>query len=350
MKKIIVMVLFPLIFACQGKKEYPELIDKQEARNADEDYEKEHFQEFLVYEDVTTKDGKTAKSTKNDQTQYPWENSTSAIRAEQTLTEIEHSIQARTDGASEYNKTPSRSIYFTSLVSNYFTAKQLEEYKKTGGITSEKSVLNYIKAKVISYELTNEKNEKIKLSQEVLGLNKGGIDDETGKLLEGIGFQTLGMDAEYLRLKGFVDIDIEIPTTYEKIEITKDNIGDKFTIAGQKIEVLELDANAFHYKLFDNKSETFDIYVDKCNGNYGKIQIPESVYRKFRNNQGLDYNSFLKKYKEFGLDKMENKKEENYITALKSDECEIERIFLYCPIASKLVKKTIRVPVNIVIK
>lgn len=350
MKKIIVMVLFPLIVACQGKKEYPELIDKKEVRHNDEDYEKQYFQEFLIYEDVTTKDSKISKSKKIEQSQYPWQNSTSTKRAEQTLNEIEHSIVASTDGASDSNKNPSSSIYFTSSVSNYFTEKQLAEYKKTGGITSEKSPLDNLKAKVISYELTDENSQKVKLTQEVLGLNNGGIDDETGKLLEGISFQTLGMDSKYLRLKGHVDIQIELPTDYEKIEITKNNIGETFKIGGQKIEVLEFDANAFHYKLFDNDTENFEIYVDKCNGNSGRVQIPESLYNKFRNNQGLDYNSFLKKYKEFGLDKMENKKEANYITAFKSDECEIEKIFLYCPEASRIVKKTIRVPVNIIIK
>ncbi len=350
MKKIIVMMLFPLIVACKGKKEYPELIDKKEARHADEDYEKNHFQEFLIYEDVTTKDNKISKSKKIGESQYPWQNSTSTKRAEQTLSEIEHSIKTITDGASDYSKNPSSSIYFTSLVSNYFTDKQLAEYKKLGHITSERSPLDNLKAKVKSYELTNENNQKVKLTQEVLGLNIGGIDDETEKLLEGVNFQTLGMDSKYLRLKGYVDIEIEIPTTYEELEITKNNIGDTFKIGGQKIEVLELDANVFHYKLFDNDTESFEIYVDKCNGNSGRVQIPESVYNKFRNNQGLDYNSFLKKYKEFGLDEIENKKEANHITAFKSDECEIEKIFLYCHVKSKLVKKTIRVPVNIIIK
>lgn len=348
MKQFLLLLILFSITACQ--KEYSDLINK-ELNYSDKDFNKTHFQEFRIYEDITTKNNKLPKAATNTKKQYPWEISISQKRAEETLKQIEESIIAMTDGASDYNKEPSSSIYFSSLVNNFYTRQQLSEYEKTGSITSQISILDYIKATVKNYELTNEKNEKIKLNGDVLGLNIGGFEKKNGKLLEGIAFETLGMGkSEYLRLNGYIVIEIEIPVNYEKVEITKNNIGDQFIIGEQKVEILEFDANVIHYKLFDTNSKKFSIYIDNCNGNYGEIESPENVYKKFRNNQGLDYDSFVKKYKEFGLDKMIYTNKGNFVSTLRSDDCQLEKIFFYTPTASKLVKKTIRVPVNIQIK
>jgi len=349
MKRILLPLILFSITACQNKS-YPELINKN-SEFSDADFNKEHFQEFLVYEDITTKNNALPKAKPSEKKQYPWDVLVSKERTEATLNQIEKSITAITDGASDYNKEPSNSIYFSSLVDNFYTEQQLYQYKKTGSITTQTSILDFIKATVKAYDLTNEKNEKIKLNGENLGLNGAGFEEKNGKLLEGIAFQTMGMgDSKYLRLNGYVDIEVEIPVEYEKIEITKNDIGDKFNIGGQKVQILEFDANAIHYKLFGSDSKNFSIYIDNCNGNYGSVQSPESIYDQFRNNQGLDYDSFVKKYKEFGLDKMENTNDANFVSALKSDDCQLEKVFFYCPITSKLIKKTIRVPVNIKIK
>lgn len=350
MKKILKTILiFPLMVSCQSK-DYPELINKV-AKYDNNDYEKEHFQDFAVYEDATTKNinSPIAKILANKK--YPWETSASEKRIVELANQIKETITATTDGASDYNKEPSNTIYFYSLVDNFFTAQQLSEYKKTGTITTQKSILDYINAKIISYELTNEKNEKIKLKSEVLGRVGGGFQVKNGKLLDGIGFETLGMGkSEYLRLNGYVEIEIEIPTEYDKVEITKNNIGEKVTIGGQMLQILEFDANVLHYKLIDTRDRKSSIYIDNCNGNFGEVYIPESLYIKFRNNQGLDYSSFLKKHKEFGFDKIEQTMEGNHVSVLKSDECQFEKIVFYCPITTKVVKTKIRVPVNINIK
>jgi hypothetical protein len=350
MKQILITILiFPLLVSCQSK-DYPELINKV-AKYDNNDYEKEHFSEFAIYEEATTKNINLPKAKILANKKYPWETSASEKRTVELANQIKKTITATTDGASEYNKEPSSTICFYSLVDNFFTEQQLSEYKKTGTITTQKSILDYIKATIIAYELTNEKNEKIKLKSEVLGHVGGGFEEKNGKLLDGIGFETLVMgNSEYLRLNGYIDIEIEIPTEYEKVEITKNDIGNKFSIGEQKIQILEFDANVMHYKLFDTRDRKSSIYIDDRNGNFGEVTIPESLYIKFRNNQGLDYNSFLKKYKEFGLDKIEQTMEGNYVSVLKSDECQFEKVIFYCPVATKVVKTKIRVPVNINIK
>ena len=179
----------------------------------------------------------------------------------------------------------------------------------------------------------------------------GGFQEKNGKLLDGIGFETLGMgEAKYLKLNGYVDIEIEIPTEYEKVEITKNNIGDKITIGGQTLQIIEFDANVLHYKLFDTRDRKSNIYIDNCNGNFGEDFIPENIYAKYRNNEGLDYNSFSKTYVLSELDKIKPAENGNYVSILKSDECQFEKVFFYCPVNSKLVKAKIKIPVNINIK
>lgn len=343
-KLLLILSILPLIVACQNKKEYPNLIDKV-STYSDKDYGKEHFTEFQIYEEATTKNSKLPKSKIIEKKTYPWNTTSSKERIEKTLKEIEKSIKVGSGPVLFYENTSSV-IRFSTLISNFYSQKQIAEYKKTGMITTEKSVLDYIKAEVKSYDLVNEKNQKIKLNQEVLGLNLGGFEEKNGNLLEYLGFETMGINGEYATLKGFIEIEIKIPTEYEKIEITQNSIGKKYTIGEQEIQILEFDANVLHYKLFDSDDSDFNDYILGVN-NSSSVQIPESIYEKFRQNQGLDYPNFIKKYKEFGLEKMSNLKEKNFITIIQNDDLKIEKVFFYKPQNDDIIKRTIKVPVNI---
>lgn len=315
MKNILLLLIFPLIASCQTK-EYQELINKVPKYNK-ADYEKENILEFSVYENANTKNTNLPKAKIVANKKYPWETSESEKRIAELANQIQKTITATTDAPSNYNKEPSSTICFYSLVDNFFTTQQFTEYKKTGSITTQKSVLDYIKATITSYDLTNEKNEKIKLKSNLLARVSGGFQEKNGKLLDGIGFETLGMgEAKYLKLNGYVDIEIEIPTEYEKVEITKNNIGDKITIGGQTLQIIEFDANVLHYKVFDTRDRKSNIYIDICNGNFGEDFIPESIYASYRNNVGLDFNPFTKIYKLSELDKIKPAANGNYVSVL----------------------------------
>jgi hypothetical protein len=348
MNKIILLLILPCVLSCQGKKVYPDLINDV-SQYSGSDFSKEHM-DFLVYKEATTKNNSVPISKKMNDNYYPWSYSVSENRANEILTQIEKSIIAITDGASDYNKEPSSTIILSSFVDN-FSKQQLLEYRKNGYITNQKSILDYVEAKVTKYELINEKNEKVILSTDFLGLKGGGMEEKNGKLLDGLGFETMGMgNFKYLSLKGFIEIEIKIPTEYEKQEITKNSIGTELTIAGQTVEILELDANVLHFKLLDSDSVKFSYYIDNCNQSSGMVYIPESIYTKFRKNQGLNYDAFKKKRKEFGLENIQYKDEKNIVYILRSDDCQLEEVFFYCLGNSNLIKKTIRVPVNIKIK
>lgn len=180
MKNILLLIIFPLIAGCQTK-EYQELINKVPKYNK-VDYDKEFFFEFSIYENANTKNINLPKAKIDTIKKYPWETSESEKRIAELANQIQKTITATTDAPSNYNKEPSSTICFYSLVNNFFTTQQLAEFKKTGSITTQKTVLNYIKATIKSYDLTNEKNEKIKLRSDVLGLVGGGFQKKKWKI------------------------------------------------------------------------------------------------------------------------------------------------------------------------
>ncbi|MBQ0153125.1 MAG: hypothetical protein KBS61_09580, partial [Chryseobacterium sp.] len=77
-----------------------------------------------------------------------------------------------------------------------------------------------------------------------------------------------------------------------------------------------------------------------------RIQIPESIYEKFRKNQGLDYSSFIKKYKEFGFENIGSQPEKNYVSVIENDDSQIGKVFFYKPKKDGIVEKVIRVPIH----
>lgn len=276
---------------------------------------------------------------------YPWNLTSSKARIEQTFSEIEKSITAESGIVLPTEKS-SDIISFSMLISNYYSLKQLEEYKNTGSITTEKSILDNLRAKVKSYELVNEKNEKIKLNQEVLGINLGGFEEKNGQLLEWIGFKTLGMQGEFTKLKGFVEIEISLPTEYDKVEITKKSIGEKYSIGDEKIQILEFDANVLHYLLLGGESSDFYCKIPG-NSSPDALSLSESMYDKLRKNQGLDFAGFEKKYKEFGFENAQNSNEKNSVVVIKNDNFQLDKVFFFKAKNSGIVSKTIKVPIAI---
>lgn len=343
---LLALLFFPSMLSCQTKKEFPDLINK-EANYTDDDYKKEHFQEFLAYEFITTKNDKTPKTENAYKNEYPWNSLATEKQAKEVLNQIEKWIIAQADGFSEHTQSPSKTVVLNSLVDN-LTEEELSEFKENGHIKSRTTVLDYIKAKVKSYELTNEKNEKITFTNDALRLILGGLENRDGKLLSTIGFETMGMeDYTYLKLKGFIAVELEIPIAYETEKITKNSVGKSIKIDDQRVDVLEFDGNVMHLKLINSDNENFSIYIDNCSQSYDGALIPESVYLKCRRNQGLSYEMFLEKYNELGWDNIGSAKDDNYVYILKSKSCRFENVFLYNPESADKVKKTIRVPVDI---
>jgi hypothetical protein len=260
---------------------------------------------------------------------------------------METNFSALTDGPSSYYKTPSGSILSNTLIP--LSPAESNELKTSGSIMSKKSILDEIKGIVKSYDLINEKGEKVKINQTVLGIRMGGIETKNGKDYHNFGFTTLGLSANYLSIKGFVEVEIKIVTKYEHLEIDKNDVGDFVNIGGEKATILEFDDNEFHFEMTDGTAKNFDLFFENCDAGNESIAIPQNIYNAFRANQGLNYATFIKKQKELGLqNKANNDNREVWIYT--STDCKIDKIYFYSANKAKTVTKTLKIPVDIKIK
>lgn len=349
MKKqwLLIHIIMLTLLSCSPGKRFPELVDEVPQHHPDEDFQKSPLlQDYLAYKDATTKNSKVIAPIKQKDIKYPWDTDASDTEAESILTQIEQNIQAAKNAAADVNKEAASSILLISRIKSSPADEQ--EYKEKGLLKNKKSLLDDIKGKVIGAQLFNEKNEKVDITNEFLGTTQGGLEEFDGKMYGHFGFQTLGLSNEYSTLKGFIEIEIEIPVQFDHKEIDDSDVGTALKINGQKIEILELDQNTLHFVLRSGSSPDFNIYFDNCNNAYSSgIGIPESLYKTFRKNQSLSYENFVKKYKALGLVRDRKPKDENTVWIYKSDNCKIGKVFFYAPNKSKTLKKTIKVPIDI---
>ena len=119
----------------------------------------------------------------------------------------------------------------------------------------------------------------------------GGIIRKGKNIYSRFSFFTPTLKQKYVDLKGFVELEVQIPIEYEKVIIDKGDVHKTFTINNQKVKVLELDENTMHLKLFDTDEEKFKIVFEGINS-FGSTSFSEHIYNKFRENQNFDYNAF----------------------------------------------------------
>lgn len=152
-----------------------------------------------------------------------------------------------------------------------------------------------------SYDLKNEKNEKLTLKElHWWNMGKFGMDFEelqNGK--EYTQFKmpnfTLGNDSvqqSFTKLKGHIDFEIAVPYAMDIIKVTKKDVGNTITINGVKVDILAFDDNVVHIKLdkhtdVDNKFTIFSKYA------FDSEQYSYSYYKFLRENPNLKLDQFL---------------------------------------------------------
>lgn len=347
-KQILLLALATAaLLSCKSSKKYPALIDEGPMHYTQQDQERKPLlTDYLAYKDATTKNSSVLLPIKQRDTKYPWDTKNTEGVAEDLVEQMTKTFKAHKDDASEVNKEPSGTILLVAAIP--LDPKDEIEQSKTGLIQNKHTVLDDVKGKVISYDLRNEKNEKVTITNDFLGTTQGGLQEVDGKLCQSFGFQTMGLNTSYTTLKGFIEVGIEIPVKVDHEEIDASDVGDVVKINNQKVRILELDQNTLHIVVEGGGSPDFSIYFDNCNNSVsGGVGIPEKVYETFRANQGLSYEDFEKKYQALGLDKAKDIKDGNTVWIYKSDSCKIEKVFFYAPDMAKTVKKTVKIPVDI---
>lgn len=347
-KQILLLALATAaLLSCKSSKKYPALIDEAPMHYTQQDQEqKPLLTDYLAYKDATTKNSGVLLPIKQRDTKYPWDTKNTEGVAEDLVEQMTKTFKAHKDDASEVNKEPSGTILLVAAIP--LDPKDAIEHSKTGTIQSKHTALDDVKGKVISYDLHNEKNEKVSITNDFLGTTQGGLQEMDGKIYQSFGFQTMGLNTTYTTLKGFIEVGIEIPVKVDHEEIDTSDVGDVVKINNQKVRILEFDQNTLHIVVEGGGSPDFSIYFDNCNNSVsGGVGIPEKVYETFRANQGLSYEDFAKKYQALGLEKAKDIKDGNTVWIYKSDSCKIEKVFFYASDTAKTVKKTVKIAVDI---
>lgn len=185
-----------------------------------------------------------------------------------------------------------------------------------------------------------KKNEKVIIPSDNLSKNKSSNRNDNQLI---IGFVTdCNKHYNYKSINGYVVIEIEMTTKFEEIEITEPDIGKSIIFGNQKIKILELADNVFHYEILDTLAPEFEIYFDKYK-QISTINLPESIYRSFRENPGMNYNDFARKFSDLKNDKSSFKSFFTYVAG----NCKFNKVFLYRANEKDKVKKVIKIPVKI---
>lgn len=153
-----------------------------------------------------------------------------------------------------------------------------------------------------SYDLRNEKNEKLTLSGfHWFNMMVNNMDFETvqnGKEFNQFKMPnfTLGNDSiqqSFTKLKGYIDFEIEVPYGMEIVKVTPKDVGKTIVINGVKVDILAFEDNVVHIKLdkhtdIDTKFTLFSKYW------YDNEQYSYKYYKLMRNNPNLKLNEYLK--------------------------------------------------------
>ena len=153
-----------------------------------------------------------------------------------------------------------------------------------------------------SYDLRNEKNEKLTLSGfHWFNMMVNNMDFET--VQNGKEFNQFKMpnftlvndpiQQSFTKLKGYIDFEIEVPYAMETVKITSKDVGKTIVINGVKIEILAFEDNVVHIKLdkhtdIDTKFTLFTKYL------FDNKQYSYKYYKLMRNNPNLKINEYVK--------------------------------------------------------
>lgn len=335
--KIIFLIILSSSTASCQQKEFPELESKKIETRIDnpkyfeEQYENPETSKYFtfykgIYEFATTKDNSIKEKKDNTNIIYPWEINVSLDKARDIIRSIEDTIYVSKDSYAEYKGTASGEINIVAPYVLKLTEKDRQEFE-SGSLRNSDNILDNINCKYISYNLKNENDEAVIIEQEYLGICNGGIHKKQDGLYYGFCMFNQSLEPKYSTLKGSIDIEIQVPIKYIVEEIKKNDVGKVFTIGGNKIKIIEFDANVFHYQLLQ-KGEEFKVEYNV--GSKGELILSYDYYTKLRNNPKLTYQKVIEKKDFFEIDKYSGEYNEE-VFVVKFDDKTTDVVYFYLP-------------------
>lgn len=320
MKKetLLVFITF-ILFSCQKTAKYPALSNQladsiSKLDNSDIKY----AGKYAVYENVTTKDATIQVDKALGNTYYPWKVNLNKQMVDSFLTHLEKNLKVDSVYKSSAGEFPSIEAEFVEAHENYVMS-------------------DLLKCKLVAYNLTNDRGEKIVIDQTDVGINKNA---------GAISFNPAIWDLQNQKLKGDVTLEISIPYHIDEIEVKPGDQHKTFPFSATKIEIIELQDNVLHYKVQDEKDYITEPLVDNCNGTKSILSFPEYFYDKLRMKPNLSFKEFVADSVYFELNKLW-KKEARNIHVIYFYECNPDLVYLFGYKKTDIATKRITIPINV---
>jgi hypothetical protein len=204
-----------------------------------------------------------------------------------------------------------------------------------------------------SYELRNEKNEKLILhgfhDHNMMVQNMDFEEVQNGKeynqfRMPNFSLRNDSIQQSFTKLKGYIDLDIEVPYEAGIVTVTNKDVGKTIMLNGIKVDILVFEDNVLHLKIENNPYEDnrnklaiFSKYI------YDSKQYEFSCYQFMRKNPNLKLNDYLSL-----LSKTDIKSEdfEPYVFVVYFRN-KINEVKFIATDKTKIVRKKIRVNIDV---
>lgn len=148
------------------------------------------------------------------------------------LNDISKNVKASITDITEIKKQPTDEF---GIITRYkLSKKNVDEYNKNKGtvVNKDDDISDFATYTFKKYELTNEKNEKLKFidNGKAIYLQKYGLWDYANGLFQNVGIP-IQLDKKFEKLNGFIIIKFEMPNKMEKeLKIPVDiSVNDKIS-------------------------------------------------------------------------------------------------------------------------
>lgn len=186
---------------------------------------------------------------------------------------------------------------------------------------------------VTGYTLQNEKNKPVTVDTSFISVTTTAEKNEL--------WVSLSAEERYRRLQGHMQFTIEVPVRYEYRKLTSLDLGKPFTLAGRKLELVELQDAVIHLKEYAGTTTgtaDYQIYVINNRGEhiapmYSGNTVSEEEYAWYRHHPKVALKEFCEWKEQFPGATRGDK-----VTVYRLHDANIKELYLYAPV--ELITKT----------
>lgn len=316
---LICFLSLALNISCQKSNKFPELSPQlSDSVRVSEKSKLKYAGYYSAYLIATSKDTSIHADKDLQNEDYPWKVNLDKEKVNSFLDYLSHRLWAKKIYKSSFGEFSPIGAAYLPLDENKVMAKLLT-------------------CKLVKYNLTNTKGEKIIIDETDVSINGN---------LGSISFGLAKWDLQNQKIKGEVTLEITIPYKIDNIALKPADRSKTSKFGATKVDILEFENNVLHYSVQDYKDYELSILCDSCFTSKNYRELPQYVYSKFRMKPGLTYKQFIADSVYFELGK-KLKKDPARVNVVYFESCDPKLINLYGYRRSDVLKKLITVPIDV---